>query len=140
MTLADGCASVGNALHELGHALGLWHEHSRLDRDNYIEVVYENLRRPEDEKHFRKTSVELFKSVPDVGYDLESVMHYSPFAFARETNGNDLRTIRIREDADLEELNCLNRLPMGQRIQLSYKDKKRLNTLYQCRGEPQAFV
>lgn len=134
MTLGDGCASVGTALHELCHALGLWHEHSRVDRDLYIEIFTENLKLPQYEAHFKKVSQQLFKSVPDVGYDIQSVMHYNPFAFARERNGNDRRTIRVRQDADLEELNCTNRLPMGQREQLSYKDQMRLNQLYQCTG------
>jgi hypothetical protein len=28
----------GTSLHELGHCLGLWHEHQRYDRDQYIQV------------------------------------------------------------------------------------------------------
>jgi len=130
--MADVCASLGGALHELGHTLGLWHEHSRPDRDKYIEILPKNLRQPDDLKHFRKISREVFNSVPDVGYDLESIMHYSPYAFVKYSEGLDLHTIRIRENIDLNELKCLNRLPMGQRMQLSYKDKKKLNLLYKC--------
>ena len=33
----------GNILHQIGHALGLYHEHSRPDRDSYITVVLENV-------------------------------------------------------------------------------------------------
>lgn len=133
--LGEGCASIGTAVHELLHAVGLWHEHSRVDRDDYIQIFLDNLGNPGDVIHFNKVSQALFKSVPDVGYDVESIMHYSSFAFARESRGYDVRTIKIREDADLEELNCTNRLPMGQREQLSYKDKLRLNSLYQCTGK-----
>ena len=134
VTLAPSCSSVGNALHELGHALGLLHEHSRPDRDTYIMVMLENLKHPRYANNFEKISQELFKTIPDVGYDIQSIMHYSKFAFGM-TVGIDKMTIMIKNDSGLEELQCLNRLKLGQREQLSYKDKLRINALYKCAGE-----
>ena len=37
------CVEVDIVVHELMHAIGLWHEHMRYDRDDYIKVHYENI-------------------------------------------------------------------------------------------------
>ncbi|CAG0924342.1 unnamed protein product [Notodromas monacha] len=38
------CWDKGVILHELVHNIGFYHEHQRPDRDNYIDVLYRNVR------------------------------------------------------------------------------------------------
>ena len=41
---APGCVKAGTVSHELIHALGFRHEHSRTDRDDFITVQWDNIK------------------------------------------------------------------------------------------------
>ena len=53
LSLGRGCDSFGIIVHELGHAIGFWHEQSRPDRDNYVKILYHNVY-PLDRHNFKK--------------------------------------------------------------------------------------
>ena len=63
-------------LHELGHALGLIHEHQRPDRDDYVTINFSNLR-PSGRSNLEKVSRSAVNN-HGVAYDLTSIMHYGP--------------------------------------------------------------
>ena len=82
---ASGNCSRRTLVHEIGHTVGLWHEHSRNDRDTWIRVNYANV-----------LDGQAYNFIDAVGksegrYDYCSVMHYGTYAFSK----NRLPTLQL---------------------------------------------
>jgi uncharacterized protein (TIGR02145 family) len=77
-------AKTGNIMHEIGHAIGLIHEHSRIDRKNYVYILDQNID-PNAVDNFGKISTTYLSS----NFDFNSIMLYDSYAFSK----NGLPTI-----------------------------------------------
>ena len=85
---------------EIGHAVGLWHEQSRADRDDFITIVWANIVAGY-ENQFRKIG---WNGLMLGAYDLKSVMHYGHNYFS--SNGQD--TMIAKNGTSIEQGNDLS--------------------------------
>ena len=51
LLLGRGCKNRGKVTHELMHALGFFHEHTRPDRDKFVKILWENIKTGNVYKH-----------------------------------------------------------------------------------------
>jgi len=73
--------SSNTIVHELMHSLGFRHEHTRADRDRFVQILWGNIQDGEDGNFRIHDGDFLFDS-----YDKASVMHYNGFAFSKSCN------------------------------------------------------
>lgn len=87
LNLGVGCWDQRRVVHELGHSLGLMHEHQRPNRDNFVQIHLENVK-PGQEGQFQLFAQGAGDFYTNA-YDFGSVMHYEATAFTK----NGLATI-----------------------------------------------
>ncbi|XP_051757615.1 low choriolytic enzyme-like isoform X2 [Ctenopharyngodon idella] len=107
-----GCISHHTVQHELLHALGFHHEQNRSDRDQYIQILYENIY-PEMQYNFNRADTNNLGTP----YDYNSVMHYSRYAFS----WNSEPTMIPIPDSNVV---------IGEAQEMSDNDILRINRLY----------
>ncbi|ODM96743.1 Zinc metalloproteinase nas-14 [Orchesella cincta] len=109
---SPGCMSIGTIMHEMIHALGFQHEQCRPDRDDYINVLYENI---------QGGMAYNFDKFPDsqvttygVPYNVRSIMHYDSYAFSANgqptmlaKNGEQIGSTGNLEGTDIAKLKAM---------------------------------
>ncbi|XP_037686895.1 tolloid-like protein 1 isoform X2 [Choloepus didactylus] len=121
ISIGKNCDKFGIVVHELGHVIGFWHEHTRPDRDNHVTIIRENIQ-PGQEYNFLKMEPGEVNSLGE-RYDFDSIMHYARNTFSR---GMFLDTILPnRDDNGI-------RPAIGQRTRLSKGDIAQARKLYRC--------
>lgn len=81
ISLDDGCTS-GSAIHEIGHALGFFHEQTRADRDSYLIINWNNIEDDEDH-NFQTYEARGFQGFELGTLDWSSIMLYGPYFFSK---------------------------------------------------------
>ena len=117
VSLGSGCVYGGIVIHELGHAIGFYHEHTRPDRDRYIDVIYDNIERGFEDQFYKFRPGE--SDTLGLGYDIQSIMHYDRNSFSR--NGADTIRPRVQTSSSF-----------GNARELSPLDIAKANRLYNC--------
>ncbi len=109
--VAPSCSS-GSMMHEIGHALGLEHEHTRPDRDQHVKIHWDNI----SQEKMANFSISASDKQYYGAYDIDSIMHYGEYFFS----ANGKQTIEpLSGDAKI-----------GQRLAPSKGDVAAIAALY----------
>lgn len=111
ISLAPGC-HTGIAIHEIGHAVGLFHEQSRSDRDAHVNILWDNIE-PGREGNFTKFTDQGYVGFNFGAFDYNSIMMYGPYYWSI----NGLPTITKKDGSTFDI----------QRSELSNTDKNVIN-------------
>ncbi|XP_052870734.1 tolloid-like protein 2, partial [Anopheles cruzii] len=121
ISIGKNCDKFGIVVHELGHVVGFWHEHTRPDRENHV-VIEKNNIVVGQEYNFNKLTEDEVNSL-GLPYDYDSIMHYARNTFSKGTYLDTIFPI---------EMPSRKRPEIGQRLRLSEGDIAQANLLYKC--------
>uniref|UniRef100_A0A914E4G9 Zinc metalloproteinase n=1 Tax=Acrobeloides nanus TaxID=290746 RepID=A0A914E4G9_9BILA len=114
MSLVDSCMRIGIASHEMAHALGIWHQQSRSDREDHVTVYNNRIKTGQGSEYAIKSNTDNY----GVPYDYGSVMHYEEGASGPVMEADE----------------PLHQKTMGQRDGPSFNDLLLINKHYDCLG------
>nr|CAD7604061.1 unnamed protein product [Timema genevievae] len=122
LSLGQRCWYLGIVIHELGHAVGFWHEMNRPDRDSYIYVYWDNIISGFSSAFATHDS----HSVDTLGekFDYRSIMMYDEYAFSKDGVSPTLQAKK----------NGVVIGPIWKKHRLSQSDIRRIHKLYKCNG------
>lgn len=115
--------NLGRILHEVMHALGFYHEHTRPDRDKYILIREDNVRKGKL-KNFQKKTFDTTSA--DFDYDYNSIMHYGSLFFSKDKRKQKTTIVPLSKEGNGDNIK------IGQRTMLSKVDCMKLNQAFGC--------
>ncbi|XP_017467275.1 PREDICTED: uncharacterized protein LOC108359767 isoform X1 [Rhagoletis zephyria] len=121
ISIGRNCDKFGIVVHELGHVVGFWHEHTRPDREKHVVIEHNNIMKGQD-YNFNKLTPEEVDSL-GLPYDYDSIMHYARNTFSKGTYLDTILPIEVKGK---------KRPEIGQRLRLSAGDVAQANLLYKC--------
>jgi hypothetical protein len=104
----DQYISVGSVIHEMGHSVGLYHEHTRKDRDQYVKILWNNI---QDGQAY---NFNIYNSGTDIGpFNINSVMMYWPTSYSKNgqptiTRANNTSFTYNRTGFTTGDINTIN--------------------------------
>nr|AAL99079.1 zinc proteinase Mpc1 [Paralithodes camtschaticus] len=114
-----GCIYIGTVIHELMHAIGFYHEHTRNDRDDYVVIDFSHVISGM-ESNFNKDTY--WRYVGE-DYNYASIMHYGTYAFS-DNWGIDATIVPTDPNVILTEA--------YDKYEMAQSDANEINTLYSC--------
>ncbi|XP_058060742.1 tolloid-like protein 1 [Anopheles bellator] len=121
ISIGKNCDEFGIVVHELGHVVGFWHEHTRPDREDHVVIEKKNIMVGRED-NFNMLSKDEVNSL-GLPYDYDSIMHYARNTFSKNVYLDTILPIEIKGR---------KRPEIGQRLRLSDGDIAQANLLYQC--------
>lgn len=131
INIGETCENLDVIVHEILHALGFLHEHTRHDRDHYVIINSTNIRDDLSQQFDKHDIPHQPVSYLNLTYDKQSVMHYGRFTFSKHVNPqtNQIRVLKeymtIYSIADYKEF-------LGSKTGLSPMDVQKVNKHYNC--------
>jgi hypothetical protein len=123
LNLGMGCAFRGIATHELAHAAGMAHEHSRPDRNQHIKIHYENM------IEGKKAQFDVAPAASTLEpYAYDSLMHYGARAFGKRV------VVADGTVSQMQTIEVPSGSPIGQRMGLAVADIYQFRRMYGCPG------
>lgn len=122
LSLGDGCEYRGTIAHELLHSVGFYHHQNRSDRDDFLEIVWENIARGKENQFYKMAPQE---NVLLNEFDYNSIMLYGPRTFGKTL---DKVTMKPKREGVIL-------LEVVEKQGLSAMDANSVNKLYRCQGD-----
>ncbi|XP_015914985.1 astacin-like metalloprotease toxin 5 [Parasteatoda tepidariorum] len=120
LSIGPGCLYKGVIIHELGHAIGFFHEHNRSDRDKYIKVHWENIKSGMAPQF---TKLNPHENLIFNEFDYDSIMIYGNTAFSKDLK-NKVWTMEALNGRKLENA--------FYKEGLTPSDVERIQKMYDC--------